>query len=170
MIYAVALLLLLAADQLVKLWVVRTLDVFETMPFLPGFIELKYVQNTGGGWSILSEHTWLLSLLTAVIMAVVAALMLRRVVRHPLGLWACTLILAGGLGNLIDRLRLGYVVDMFNFQFMNYPVFNVADICIVIGMILGAIYYLFLYEKVDAPRRRKGGEEKDGTDPAHPGA
>ena len=59
---------------------------------------------------------------------------------------------------------------MFNFQFMNYPVFNVADICIVIGMILGAIYYLFLYEKVDAPRRRKGGEEKDGTDPAHPGA
>ena len=170
MIYAVALLLLLAADQLVKLWVVRTLDVFETMPFLPGFIELKYVQNTGGGWSILSELTWLLSLLTAVIMAVVAALMLRRVVRHPLGLWACTLILAGGLGNLIDRLRLGYVVDMFNFQFMNYPVFNVADICIVIGMILGAIYYLFLYEKVDAPQRRKGGEEKDGTDPAHPGA
>ena len=93
MIYIVALVLFLAADQLVKLWVVRTLDVFETMPFLPGFIELKYVQNTGGGWSVLSEHTWLLSLLTAVIMVVVAALMLRRVVRHPLGLWAFTLVL-----------------------------------------------------------------------------
>lgn len=170
MIYAVALVLLLAADQLVKLWVVRHLELFETMPLLPGLVELKYVQNTGGGWSVLSEHTWLLSLLTAVIMAVVAALMIRRVVRHPLGLWACTLVLAGGLGNLIDRLRLGYVVDMFNFQFMNYPVFNVADICIVIGMILGAVYYLFFYEKVDAPRRRRGEEGKDGTDPAHPGA
>lgn len=169
MIYAVALVLLLAADQLVKLWVVRHLELFETMALLPGLVELKYVQNTGGGWSVLSEHTWLLSLLTVVIMAVVAVLMVRRVIRHPLGLWACTLILAGGLGNLIDRVRLGYVVDMFNFQFMNYPVFNVADICIVIGMILGAVYYLFFYEKVDAPRRRRGEEGKDGTDPAHPG-
>ena len=169
MIYAAALLLLLAADQLVKLWVVRHLELYETMALLPGFVELKYVQNTGGGWSLLSEHTWLLSLLTALIMAVVLALVLRRVVRHPLGLWSCTLVLAGGLGNLIDRLRLGYVVDMFNFQFMNYPVFNVADICIVIGMILGAVYYLFLYEKVDAPRQGKGGKDRDGTDPAHPG-
>ena len=169
MIYAAALLLLLAADQLVKLWVVRHMELFDTMALLPGFVELKYVQNTGGGWSLLSEHTWLLSLLTALIMAVVLALVLRRVVRHPLGLWSCTLVLAGGLGNLIDRLRLGYVVDMFNFQFMNYPVFNVADICIVIGMILGAVYYLFLYEKVDAPRQGKGGKDRDGTDPAHPG-
>ena len=170
MIYAAALLLLLAADQLVKLWVVRHMELFDTMALLPGFVELKYVQNTGGGWSVLSEHTWLLSLLTALIMAVVLALVLRRVVRHPLGLWSCTLVLAGGLGNLIDRLRLGYVVDMFNFQFMNYPVFNVADICIVFGMILGAVYYLFLYEKVDAPRQKKGGEGKNGADPADPGA
>ena len=169
MIYAVALVLLLAADQLVKLWVVRHLELFETMAFLPGLLELKYVQNTGGGWSVLSEHTWLLSLLTAVIMVIVAALMIRRVVRHPLGLWACTLILAGGLGNLIDRGRLGDVVGMLNFQSMNYPAFNLADICIVIGMILGAIYYLFFYEKVDAPRRRGGEEGKDGADSAHPG-
>ena len=169
MIYAAALLLLLAADQLVKLWVVRHLELFETMALLPGFVELKYVRNTGGGWSVLSEHTWLLSLLTALIMAVVLVLMLRRVVRHPLGLWACTLVLAGGLGNLIDRIRLGYVVDMFHFQFWStYPVFNVADICIVFGVILGAIYYLFLYEKTDAPRRKGGA--KDGTDPAEPGA
>ena len=153
MIYAAALLLLLAADQLVKLWVVRHLELFETMALLPGFVELKYVQNTGGGWSLLSEHTWLLSLLTALIMAVVLALVLRRVVRHPLGLWSCTLVLAGGLGNLIDRLRLGYVVDMFNFQFMHYPVFNIADICVVCGMVLAAVYYIFFYEKYDAKKR-----------------
>ena len=74
MIYAAALLLLLAADQLVKLWVVRHMELFDTMALLPGFVELKYVQNTGGGWSVLSEHTWLLSLLTALIMAVAAQL------------------------------------------------------------------------------------------------
>ena len=165
MIYAAALLLLLAADQLVKLWVVRHLELFETMALLPGFVELKYVQNTGGGWSLLSEHTWLLSLLTALIMAVVLALVLRRVVRHPLGLWSCTLVLAGGLGNLIDRLRLGYVVDMFNFQFMSYPVFNIADICVVAGMILCAVYYIFFYEKYDAKKREDDphGDAPDST-------
>ena len=162
MIYAAALLLLLAADQLVKLWVVRHLELFETMALLPGFVELKYVQNTGGGWSLLSEHTWLLSLLTALIMAVVLALVLRRVVRHPLGLWSCTLVLAGGPGNLIDRLRLGYVVDMFNFQFMNYPVFNVADIFICIGGALFVIYFMFQHK--DKQPENENNNEKQGSE------
>ena len=157
--YAILALVLLAADQVVKLWVVNNLALFETRPFLPGFLELKYVQNTGGGWSVLSEHTWFLSLMTVLIVIAVAWLLLRRIVRHPLGMFACTLILAGGLGNLADRLRLGYVVDMFHFQFVDFPVFNVADMCIVCGMILGAAYYLFLYDKVDAP-----GKEADHGD------
>ncbi len=151
--YVPLFLMLLAADQAVKLWVVRHLALYESMPLLPGFLELKYIRNTGGGWSVLSGHTWLLSLLTAAIMLVLLLLLLRRIVRHPLGRTACVLLLAGGCGNLIDRLRLGYVVDMFNFQFISYPVFNVADIAVVAGMILGAAYYLFLYEKHDAPGR-----------------
>ncbi len=151
--YVPLFLMLLAADQAVKLWVVRHLALYESMPLLPGFLELKYIRNTGGGWSVLSGHTWLLSLLTAAIMLVLLLLLLRRIVRHPLGRTACVLLLAGGCGNLIDRLRLGYVVDMFNFQFISYPVFNVADIAVVTGMILGAAYYLFLYEKHDAPGR-----------------
>ena len=62
-------------------------------------------------------------------------------------MWTLTAILGGGLGNLIDRVRLGYVVDMFNFQFMNYPVFNVADILVVCGTIGFAAYYLLLHDK-----------------------
>ena len=78
------------------------------------------------------------------------ALLRRGRVRHPLGRVAGALILSGGLGNLIDRLRLGYVVDMFHFVFWpSYPVFNLADICIVAGAVLGAVYYLFLWEKHD---------------------
>ena len=163
-VYAAAFLLLLAADQGVKYWVVRHLALYETAPLLPGVVELQYVQNTGGGWSILSEHTWLLSLLTSVIMAAIAVLLAKKVVRHPLGRWGCVLLLAGGLGNLVDRFRLGYVVDMFNFTFMNYPVFNVADICIVCGMVLAAVYYLFFYEKYDA-KKPEGphGEASDHT-------
>ena len=151
--YIALFLVFLAADQAVKLWVVQHLALYESAPLLPGFLELRYIQNTGGGWSILSDYTWLLSILTAFIMLVLLYLLLRRIVRHPLGRTACVLLLAGGCGNLIDRLRLGYVVDMFNFQFMSYPVFNVADIAVVIGMILAAVYYLFLYEKHDGPER-----------------
>lgn len=160
MLYVIVFLLLVAADQAVKLWVVNHLALYESRPLLPGFVELNYVQNTGGGWSVLSNYTWLLTAATAFIMAIVLVLMVRKVVTHPLGLWACTLILAGGAGNLIDRVRLGYVVDMFHFEFLpSFPVFNVADMCIVAGMILGAVYYLFLYDKVE------GKEAGHGTNP-----
>jgi signal peptidase II len=84
----------------------------------------------------------------------------KRVVRHPLGLAACVLVFAGGVGNLIDRATVGYVVDMFHFEFWpSYPVFNVADICVVIGAVLGSIYYLWLYEKYDAPKKAQPKEE-----------
>ena len=153
-LYIAAFLALLAGDQILQYWVTQHLALYESMPLLPGLVELKYIQNTGGGWSILSEHTELLSLLTSVIMAVIAVLLAKRVVRHPLGRWGCVLLLAGGLGNLIDRFRLGYVVDMFSFQFISFPVFNIADICVVCGMALAAVYYLFFYDKYDARGRR----------------
>ena len=164
-LYTAAFLLLLAADQGLKLWVVNHLELYASAPLLPGVVELKYIQNTGGGWSILSEHTWLLSLITALVLAVISVLLAKRVIRHPLGRWGCVLLLAGGLGNLIDRLRLGYVVDMFNFQFMSYPVFNIADICVVAGMILCAVYYIFFYEKYDAKKREDDphGDAPDST-------
>ena len=94
---------------------------------------------------------------TTVIVLAVLALLLRRTVRHPLGLAACFLVIAGGVGNILDRVRLGYVVDMFHFEFWpSYPVFNVADICIVCGAVLGVIYYLWFYEKYDRQERRHG--------------
>ena len=150
-----------------KLYVVSHLALYESAPLLPGVVELLYIQNTGGGFSILAGHTWLLTILTAALMAGVAALMVKRVFPHPLAMWSMAAILGGGLGNLIDRVRLGYVVDMFNFQFMDYPVFNVADILVVCGTVCFAAYYLFLYDKPS----KKGGEEADhGADGADSGA
>ena len=142
--YLLTILLCVAADQAVKYYVVTHLALYESAPLLPGLVELYYIRNTGGGFSILSGHTWLLTLLTAAVMVVVAVLLVRRTFPHPLAMWTLTAILGGGLGNLIDRVRLGYVVDMFNFQFMRYPVFNVADILVVGGVIGFAAYYLLL--------------------------
>ena len=63
------------------------------------------------------------------------------------------LVLGGGAGNMIDRLCRGYVVDMFDLEFMSYPIFNLADIFVVIGVLLGAVYYLWFYDKYDKPKK-----------------
>ena len=154
--YLLTILLCVAADQAVKYYVVTHLALYESAPLLPGLVELYYIRNTGGGFSILSGHTWLLTLLTAAVMVVVAVLLVRRTFPHPLAMWTLTAILGGGLGNLIDRVRLGYVVDMFNFQFMRYPVFNVADILVVGGVIGFAAYYLLLHDRVSARKEEAG--------------
>ena len=159
--YILVLLLCVAADQAVKFYVVSNLALYGSAPLIPGFVELYYIRNTGGGFSILTGHTWVLTVVTAALMAGIAYLLWKKVFAHPLAMWTLTVTLGGGLGNLIDRIRLGYVVDMFNFQFMNYPVFNVADILVVCGVIGFAIYDLFIYGKEE-----KKEETSHGTD--HP--
>ena len=159
--YILAIILCIAADQAVKYYVVSHLALYDHAPLIPGIVELFHIQNTGGGFSILEGHTWVLTLLTAVLMVGIAAAMVKKLFPHPLAMWTLTAILGGGLGNLVDRVRLGYVVDMFNFQFMSYPVFNVADILVVCGTIGFAAYYLLLHDK-ETPAEEK--EPDDGTD------
>ena len=157
--YFLVLLLCVAADQAVKYYVVSNLALYGSAPLMPGFIELYYIRNTGGGFSILTGHTWILTVVTAALMVGIAYLLVKKVFSHPLAMWTLTLILGGGLGNLVDRIRLGYVVDMFHFQFINYPVFNVADILVVCGTIGFAIYYLFIYGKEE---KNHGTDHPDG--------
>ena len=167
MVYVFVILLCVALDQALKLWTVANLELYGAAPLLPGIVELRYIQNTGGGFSILTGHTWLLAAATAAVMIVMAVLLYRKYFPHPWGMWTLTLILGGGLGNLIDRVRLGYVVDMFNLQFMNYPVFNIADIFVVCGTIGFAAYYLLYHDKVmKAKNEEKLTEEtaEDGSD------
>ena len=146
---------LLVLDQWLKLWITANLPLGQTMPFLPGLVQLRTVHNYGAAWSSLSGQRVFLLAVTAFIIAAVVLALVRRIVRHPLGVAACFLILSGGIGNLIDRVANGYVVDTFNLTFMNYPVFNVADICVVAGAIGGAIYYLWLYDKFDAKKDKE---------------
>ena len=147
---------LLALDQWVKRYISLTLPLGEVRPLLPGFVELKTIHNYGAAWSSFSGARWLLVITTSCIVLAILALLVRRIVRHPLGVLAGCLIVSGGLGNILDRVRLGYVVDMFNFQFMDYPVFNVADICVVSGCVLGLVYFQWFYEKYDKRGKANG--------------
>ena len=147
----------LVLDQWLKAWVSANIPLGEAMPLLPGVMELRTVHNYGAAWSSFSGMRWLLVAVTSLIVLAVLFVLARRIVRHPLGVLAGSLIISGGLGNIIDRVRLGYVVDMFNLLFIEYPVFNVADICVVSGAVLGVIYYLWFYERYDR-RVPSGGE------------
>ena len=165
MICLIAILALIAADQAVKFWTVAHLELGETAQLLPGLVELLRLHNYGAAWSSFSGMRLLLIALTSALMAFLAVLLIKKVVRHPLGVCSLTLVLAGGIGNLIDRIRLGYVVDMLHFQFWpSYPVFNVADMFVVVGVILFLLYYLFLYEKTDSKKAREEQAKKKGAE------
>ena len=147
--YAILAAVLVALDQLVKYLVLQNIELGAHVPFIPHLLELTYVKNTGAAFSIFSEHTWLLALA-----------IWKNFFHHPLGKVILTLLLAGAVGNLIDRVFRGFVVDMFNVLFMNFAVFNVADICVVVGGISAGLYYLFLADKLE-PGRKGSGEHDD---------
>ena len=159
MLYIILFVILVIADQVVKFWVRANIPLGESIPFLPHIMDLTYTQNTGAAFSILREHTWLLTLLSAVLVVIVALLVARRFITGRLGLVAANLVLAGGIGNLIDRVALGYVTDMFQTTFMDFAVFNVADSCLTIGVVLLVIYVLFCYDKLH--KKEAAGDHDD---------
>ena len=158
--YALLLAACIAGDQLLKYWVVRHLEIGQSAAFLPGLVRLTRLHNTGAAWSSFSGSTALLTAVTAVLLVAVAWLVLKKIIRHPLGLCAAMLVLGGGIGNMIDRICRGYVVDMFDLEFMDYPIFNLADCFVVVGVILGAVYYLWFYDKYDGRKAK----HDDGAD------
>ena len=160
--YVILLAVCIGGDQLLKWWVTSHLDVGQSAPLLPGIVRLTRLHNTGAAWSSFSGARWLLIALTAAGMCAIAWLLV-KIVRHPLGQWSLAIILGGGIGNLIDRVRLGYVVDMLDTMFMDFPVFNVADVFVVCGTVCALIYYLAFYSKSD---EKNWGNKVDGTDPA----
>lgn len=156
--YLLLLAVTIGGDQWLKWWVVTHLEVGQSASFLPHLVQLTRLHNTGAAWSSFSGKTGLLAAFTVVLLAAVVWVVAKKIVRHPLGLTACTLILGGGIGNMIDRLARGYVVDMFDLLFMDYPIFNLADCFVVIGAVLGAVYYLWFYEKYDKKERHHAGD------------
>ena len=147
--YILLTIVLVALDQLVKHLVLTYIPLYGRVPFIPYIMDLTFVKNTGAAFSILSDHTWVLTLCSLIMSIVLAVAIWKKYFAHPLGRTALTLVLAGAIGNLIDRAVRGYVVDMFHTLFMEFAVFNVADICVVVGGIAAGLYYVFLYDKLE---------------------
>ncbi len=136
-------LLIAAMDQIVKALVVARIPLGAAVPALPGVFHLTNLHNTGAAFSMLQGGRWLFALVCAVGLAIAVVLVKRKVVHAPAELWCLAAIFGGGIGNLIDRVRLGYVVDMIEVEFVNFAVFNVADAFITCGAVGLFIYVLF---------------------------
>lgn len=138
---------IVAADQFTKYLTVANIALYEDVPFIPGLLQLTYVQNTGAAFSSFEGQQWLFAL----IFAVFTGLIIWEYCKKSMGFttferWCIAAIYGGGLGNMIDRIRMGYVVDMIETTFMEFPVFNVADCFITCGCIL-LMGHLILFHK-----------------------
>ena len=145
--YALFIAVVVAADQIAKYLTVANIELFADVPFIPGLLQLTYVQNTGAAFSSFQGQQWLF----AVMFVIFTGLILWEFYKKPMPFtklerWCIAAVYAGGLGNMIDRVRLGYVVDMIETTFMEFPVFNVADCFITCGCIL-LMAHLFLFNK-----------------------
>lgn len=138
--------LLVALDQLVKFWAERVLSEMGSIALIPGVFHLTYVQNFGAAFNTMNNQRLILIAVTSAVLLVILVLLLLNKLRSPWLVVSWSLILAGGAGNLIDRIFRdgGYVVDLFDFCLIHFPVFNVADICVTVGMALFLIYFIFI--------------------------
>ena len=161
MLYAVLVVALVVLDQVVKFLVRANIPLGGDVPFLPHILQLTYVQNTGAAFSLLEEHTWILTIVSLVVSVLLTVLLVKKVFPRPFAMAALSMVLAGAVGNLIDRTLRGFVVDMFQLLFMNFAVFNVADICVVVGGIAAAAYYLLLADKLEHKEAPHGTADAD---------
>lgn len=134
---------LVGCDQIVKLWVVNSLAPVVTMPIISGVLSFTYVENTGAAFGIFTGQRTLLIILVAAILCGACWLIFSGKVKGNLERLCVTLIISGGLGNLIDRVRHGFVVDFIDInQLFAYPMFNLADCFVVVGACLLVISVL----------------------------
>ena len=137
-------------DQLSKYFIVQTMDLYSSKPFIPYVLSLYHTRNTGAAFSMLSDQRWVFMVVSTISMFIIVWLLYKEYRRHPLLNIALSMVLGGGIGNMIDRIRLGYVVDFFHVDFVEFAIFNVADSFITVGAILLVIYVIFFDAKVEA--------------------
>ena len=136
---------LVGADQAIKFWAVQVLEPVGSMPLIPHVVELRFVLNQGMAFSLLSGKQLFLIIATSIALIFVAYGLFFRSRGRYLQQAALLLILAGGIGKLIDRVLNGEVVDYINLLFMQFAVFNFADICVCVGVGLWVLV-IFLEE------------------------
>lgn len=147
MLFAIVAAVILIADQWLKYWVTVNITLSTgSQELIPGVVKLVNIHNSGAAFGLLDNvdyARWIFLAVTAVFVVVIAVLLVRRVFDSRFAVWCEVLFLTGALGNCIDRVFLGYVVDMFKIEFVNFAVFNIADAVLVVSCLMFVIYVFF---------------------------
>lgn len=144
-------LILFILDRVTKYYFTGVVD---TMVF-PGFLSLHYSENTGAACSMFSESTLLLAAISCVFLVLLIVFSHKFEEKTKLYSISYGFIIGGALGNLFDRLAYGYVIDFFKFEFIHFPIFNVADMCLIVGVVLFSYFVLFEYPKYEKTKNTK---------------
>lgn len=167
MLYAIIVGLIVLLDQFFKYWIVANIELGEQIQLIPGIIHLTYIKNTGAAFSMFENMRWLLLAVTVAAIAAIVVFMVRSKSGKACKILAAA-VLGGAVGNAVDRVVYGYVVDMFCTDFITFPVFNVADCFIVVGGILFCVFYILDARKTDkkaaAAEEAPEEPENDGND------
>ena len=137
---------LIIIDQLTKWGILQNFELYDEKILIPSVFSLYYIQNPGAAWGIFAGRMTFFYIITVLVIGYLIYNFHKYKVESKLARLSFSFILAGAIGNFIDRLAYGYVVDMFRLDFINFPIFNVADVCLTIGVGLMINYVLF-FEK-----------------------
>lgn len=147
--YSIITIVLVLVDQFTKYLTVANLALYETIEFIPRFMSFTYIQNEGAAWSILEGQMWFFYLVTIIVSAVLIYFIYSEGKKDKIYGTILAIILGGTLGNFIDRLFYQYVIDMIKVEFISFPVFNLADSFLTIGVILLFVYSVYLERQED---------------------
>ena len=149
-------LVLVLADQLTKFLVVQHIPINDSIVLIPGFFSLSHVRNTGAAFGLFANQRWVFMVFTTLVLIGAVVLLCNQKVKNHWGILSLSLVIGGGIGNIIDRVCWGEVIDFFAFNFWGYEfaVFNVADIFVCCGTVILAIY-IFLTHDFDPPKKEE---------------
>ena len=158
LIYSIIIFLGVLLDSLSKLFVILFLKPVGTVPIINGIFHLTYVENPGAAWGMLAEHRWVFMVISSVAIIGIILYLYTGWVENKLTASGLLLITSGGIGNMIDRIALGYVVDFLSAEFIDFPVFNVADSFVTIGaglLILSLVIEIIKEKKQEKEKKSK---------------
>ena len=134
--FPLAAVILILLDQLSKQWIVNHIPLNAIRKCVPGIFSLTYLRNSGAAFSILQNQQWFFTVITLAVVGAACYYFIKNINGNFWFLFGLLLIISGGIGNFIDRLRLGYVIDMVHLDFMNFAIFNVADSYLTVGVMI----------------------------------
>lgn len=148
-------------DQITKYFAEIYLQNADSVEMIPGILSLRYHRNSGAAWGILSDHRWVFMVVSSVAIVAIIAFLIYTAKQNISKILTISLsfFLGGGIGNMIDRFRLEYVIDFLRFDFIEFPIFNVADSFITVGAVLMCVYLVI--DTIQEERAKKAQKVKD---------